>query len=68
MDSPRDAIPTPAGLEERRIKAGLSRVEWCRRANVHRTTVTRWLNGEFELNTAAVRRLIDAIQQAEGTA
>lgn len=57
-------LPTPEQVEAMALDAGLTITEACRRANVARSTFTRWKAGEVDPSIGIVRRIIEAIQNA----
>ncbi|GLQ68944.1 hypothetical protein GCM10007866_13950 [Gluconobacter albidus] len=56
-------LPSPADIESDARERGIAIGDLCRRAQVARSTFTRWKAGETSPTLAVVGRLIQALQE-----
>ena len=59
-------LPTPEDLRERRTDLGLTQSELADRADVSQPLIARIEGGDVDPRLSTLRRIVDALQEAEG--
>ncbi|MFB6087204.1 MAG: CBS domain-containing protein [Haloarculaceae archaeon] len=59
-------LPTPADLRERRTELGLTQSELAERAEVSQPLIARIEGGDVDPRLSTLRRIVNALQEAEG--
>jgi len=59
-------LPTPADLRERRTELGLTQSDLAERADVSQPLIARIEGGDVDPRLSTLRRIVNALQEAEG--
>jgi len=60
-------LPTPADLRERRTELGLTQSDLAERADVSQPLIARIEGGDVDPRLSTLRRIVNALQEAEGS-